>query len=1021
MEATMQRRLLLVLVFVWLLPTSVWAVDPDKRLTQYAHVAWRMQDGAINSAPNAIVQTPDGYIWIGTSDGVLQFDGVRFVQWTPGRGQRLPSSQALRFKTTRDGSVWITGFGTLSRWKNHTLTNYASGAATEYYAVDEDGEQRIWATRYFARDGSPLCQVLETGLRCDAPLKGTTLQARVLLAERDGTLWIGGDTGVLRWSQGTQTAYRPAGLASSAGIPGVSALAASPNGTLWVGFRKPGPGLGLQRIADGRWQSFDTPTFHGSSLLVGSLFVDRDGVLWVGTLSRGLYRVHGDVVDHFDRANGLSDDAVYDLTQDREGSIWVVTARGVDRFADAPVTSVSVADGLCMEDVTSLLASRDGSIWVGGNGTLTRFHDGGVTCLRTGRELPGYHVESLFEDHAGQLWVGIDQGLWVYEHGRFQPITRPDKGPIGLVTAIDEDTDQSIWIAVFGPPPVLMRIDGLVVRQEFGDPATPRRVAADPTGGLWLGLFNGDLAHFRDGQTTVHRFKHPQGALVRQLLSLPDGSILAATTYGLIGWFDGKASTLSQKNGLPCEQVYSMAFDHRGDLWLYMSCALGVLKKADLQAWKQNPDAAVAIRTLGGLDGVQPVNAGFHGAATSLDGRLWFSSGALQFVDPEGVGRNRIPPPVYIEQVIADGTAYPSLAALRLPPLTHNLEIDYVGLSFVVPQKVRFRYRLDGRDDTWQEPVDRRQAFYNDLRPGTYRFHVVASNNDGVWNEDGASVEIVIAPAWYQTRAFLTFMIALAGIAAWLTYRLRLRQVARALNARFNERLDERTRVARDLHDTLLQTVQGSKMVADSALDRPDDAAALARALQQVSAWLAQAGHEGRAAVNALRLSTTERNDLAEAFCRAIDDCRRQRTIDGDLTVTGDPKEMHPVVRDEIYRIGYEAIRNACMHSRGSRLDVGLDYGRDLTLRIADDGVGMEPAVADSGKDGRFGLLGMRERAGRIGASLSVNSVPDKGTVVVVSVPGQAIFRDTRTPFAGKLWSRLAGTGETPSRRRHRG
>src|SRR6266850_6956975 len=286
----MLRRLLFVLLLVLLPPTSALALDPTKRITQYTHTAWRIQDGAINSTPLAIVQTPDGYIWIGTADGVLQFDGVRFVQWPPGVGQR-PWSSPGRFTTTRDGSVWITGLGTLSRWKNHTLTNYASAAASEYYSVAEDGEGRIWATRYFARDGSPLCQVLETGLRCDAPLKGTILQARVLLAERDGTLWIGGDTGVLRWSQGTQTAYRPAGLASSAGIPGVSALAASPNGTLWVGFRKPGPGLGLQRIADGRWQSFDTPTFHGSSLLVGSLFVDRDGVLWVGTLSRGLYRV----------------------------------------------------------------------------------------------------------------------------------------------------------------------------------------------------------------------------------------------------------------------------------------------------------------------------------------------------------------------------------------------------------------------------------------------------------------------------------------------------------------------------------------------------------------------------------------------------------------------------------------------------------------------------------------------------------------------------------------------------------
>ena len=1014
----MLRRLSFVLLLVWLQPTSALALDPTKRIAQYTHTAWRIQDGAINSTPLAIVQTPDGYIWIGTADGVLQFDGVRFVQWPPGVGQR-PWSSPGRFTTTRDGSVWITGLGTLSRWKNRTLTNYASASATEYYSVAEDREGRIWATRYFAPDGSPLCQILEKGLRCDAPVNGAaSLRPRLLLADRDGSLWVGGDTGLLHWSQGTQAAYGPVELAANSGIPGIRALATSPNGTLWVGFS--GSALGLQRIVDGRWQSFDTPTFHGHSLDVLSLYVDRDGALWVGT-SRGLYRIRDDVVDHFDRTTGLSDDAVIDVTQDREGSLWVVTSRGVDRFADTPVTSVSVADSPCVGGAGSALASRDGSIWVGGYGMLTRFHDGGVTCFRTGRQLPGSQVTSLFEDHAGRLWVGLDQGLWVYERGRFQPVTRPDRRPIGLVTGITEDADQRMWIAVFGPPQVLMRIDGLVVKEDFGDPVTPRRVAADPSGGLWLGLFNGDLAHFRDGHTTVHRFEHPQGALVLQLLSFPDGSILAATTYGLIGWLNGKALTLTRKNGLPCEQVSAMAFDRRGDLWLGMSCALGVLTKADFQAWKQNPDVAVAIRTFDGLDGIQPIGGSFDLVARSPDGRLWFASGAIQVVDPEGVGRNTLPPPVYIEQVIADGTAHPSPAHLRLPPLTRNLEIDYVGLSFVAPQKVRFRYRLEGRDDAWQEPGTRRQAFYNDLRPGTYRFHVIASNNDGVWNEEGAALEIVVAPAWYQTRIFLALSVLAGAMTLWAAYRLRLHQVARALNARFDARLVERTRMARDLHDTLLQTLQGTKMVADTALDRPGDAPALVRALKQVSTWIGQASEEGRSAVNALRTSTTEGNDLAAAFRRAIEDGPRRSAISASIAVTGNAREMHPVVRDEVYRIGYEAIRNAYTHSDANHLEIALGYGRDLTLRVADDGIGMDPPTAEHGRNGHFGLPGMRERASRIGAALSVSSAPGEGTVVVLSVPGRAIFQNTSSHFAGRLWSRLSGTDETLPRHEHRG
>ena len=316
-----------------------------------------------------------------------------------------------------------------------------------------------------------------------------------------------------------------------------------------------------------------------------------------------------------------------------------------------------------------------------------------------------------------------------------------------------------------------------------------------------------------------------------------------------------------------------------------------------------------------------------------------------------------------------------------------------MGLSFAAPQKVLFRYRLEGRDDTWQEPGTRRQAFYNDLRPGRYHFRVMASNNDGVWNEQGATLDIVIAPAWYQTNAFLVLCVAASVVAMYTLYQLRMRQIARSFNARFDERLAERTRVARELHDTLLQTVQGSKMVADNALSRPEDAVRMYRAMEQVSSWLGQASTEARAAVNALRASTQETNDLAEALHHAIENCRRQGSLQTSLSVAGEAKEMHPVVRDEVYRIGYEAIRNACTHSGGSRLEVGLTYGHDLIVQVSDNGGGIDPAFVSAGREGHFGLPGMRERAERIGATLTVVSSASSGTEIKVMVPGRVIFR----------------------------
>jgi signal transduction histidine kinase/ligand-binding sensor domain-containing protein len=1006
----MPLRFRFVLAILLLQPTAARALDPATRLTQYAHTEWRLRDGVFSGAPLSIIQTDDGYIWVGTANGIVQFDGARFVPWAPRSGPQLPNQNVFRMWTTRDRSLWISTRGYLSRWQDGALTNISTGASVQRIAEDPQGT--LWAALGTFGGGSRLCRILTPSLQCLEPPKGIApFRYTALVIDRDGTIWVGGDSNLLRRSQGATvtSAVQPQGLVNHNGVPGIRSLAASPDGSLWVGMSA-GPDLGLKRLVNGQWKSVELPGIHGSALTVMYLFRDREGALWIGTAFDGLYRIYGDRVDHIDRATGLSANMVTDIFEDREGNIWVATPDGVDRFADTPLVTMSPLEGFCEDGADTVYASRDGSVWLGGDG-LTRIRDGQITCVRTKNELPDRRgvpgITAIFEDHAGRLWLGVNKGLWIFEGGRFQQVTGADGRPIGMITSIAEDVAHHVWIT----SGQLMRVEGLVAREELPDLPRTVRVIGDPSGGLWLGLGSGDLAHLRDGKATVHKFEHANKvAKIFQMFAEPDGSVIAATNYGLVGWRNGEALTLTQSNGLPCSQVNSMTFDRRGDLWLFMNCALGVLKKDDLQRWKLNPSTTVTISTLDGASSGEP---SFVAAARGGDGRLWFTTiPGVQVLNPESLGKNNVPPPVHIEQVIADRVSYSPQGA-HLPPRTHDLEIDYVGLSFVAPQKVRFRYRLEGRDDAWQEPGNRRQAFYSDLRPGTYRFHVIASNNDSVWNEEGATLDIAIAPTWYQTRAFQILTIVAMLLTLWLVYRLRMRQIARVLNARFDERLAERTRMARDLHDTLLQTVQGSKMVADSALDHPADSPALARALQQVSNWLGQASEEGRSALNALRTSTTETNDLAEAFRRAIEDCRRHGAIDASLTVTGQAREMHPVVRDEVYRIGYEAIRNAHAHSHGSFLEVSLTYGSDLTLRVADDGVGMESRVAERGRDGHFGMHSMRERAGRIGASLVVNSRPSAGTAIVLTVPGQAIFRKTPSFFVGKIRSVLGRRSET--------
>jgi signal transduction histidine kinase/streptogramin lyase len=757
-----------------------------------------------------------------------------------------------------------------------------------------------------------------------------------------------------------------------------------------------GRGKGLQQIVQGAWEPFVTPELDGSTLEVQALFRDRENALWIATLRQGIYRIHGRKVDHFYSANGLSSDYVDQFYEDREGNLWAVTSSGIDCFRDMPVVTFSTREGLATPEVDSVLATQDGTVWIGGAEALDALHQGSVSSIQARKGLPGDQVTSMLEDHAGRLWVGVDHTMSIYKNGKFSRIDRRNGTPIGLVVGMTEDVDNNIWVETTGPPRTLIRIHDLKVQEEFPVPQMPaaRKVAADPQGGIWLGLMNGDLARYRHGKTEIFPFKHGEDSRVNQVVVNSDGSVLGATPLGLVAWKEGKQQTLTVRNGLPCDAVYALIEDSHHGLWLNTQCGLAEIAGTEMQRWWGQPDVTVQLKTFDAFDGVQPGRAPFAGAARTPDGRLWFANGVvLQMIDPGHLSGNALPPPVHVEEVIADRKKYSPGKDLRLPPLTRDLEIDYTALSFVVPQKVRFRYKLEGRDAAWQEPGTRRQAFYSDLRPGRYRFRVIACNNDGVWNDAGATLDFSVAPAWYQTNWFRVLSLVIGIFMVWTIYRLRVLQISRAIGARFDERLAERTRMARDLHDTFLQTIQGSKLVADDALEPSADPIRIRRALEQLSVWLGRATQEGRAALNSLRSATTQTNDLAEALRRMTEDGLVPGSMGVTFSVIGDAREMHPIVRDEIYRVAYEAIRNACTHSGASRLEVELRYADDLTLRVSDNGTGIDPAIADRGKDGHFGLQGMRERAARIGGNLSLGSSSTSGTTIKLVVPGGIIFR----------------------------
>jgi signal transduction histidine kinase/ligand-binding sensor domain-containing protein len=1010
-SASMPGRDFLYFLLVLLAVNRGWALDPSRHISQYGHSAWRIEDGVLSGAAFAVTQTTDGYLWIGTRVGLVRFDGVHFVSWTPPDGQHLPSADVVFLLGARDGSLWIGMDGGLSHWDGQHLTNYLIEPG-RINSIVEDHSGTIWFTRSGGSDADGgLCQIIGTGTRCHGKADGVpgTDVPQPLVEDTLGNLWIGTSSTVVRWKPGSSNTHTW-GLKTIEGLDGVEGLVANPDGSLWVGIALAGRGLGLQQLVQGAWKSFVTPELDGSTLVVQTLFRDRENALWIGTSDQGIYRILGRKVDHFHSADGLSSNLVLRFYEDREGNLWVATSKGIDRFRDLRVATFSNREGLATPEVDSVLAAQDGTLWVGGDRALDAMHqDGVLSSLQTGRGLPGNQVTSLLEDHAGRLWVGVDKTMSIYKNGRFRRIGRPDGSPIGLVVGMTEDVDNNIWVETIGPPRTLSRIRNLKVEEAFPVPQMPaaRKVAADPEGGIWLGLRNGDLARYRNGKTELFPFKLGENSEVNQLLVNSDSSVLGATPRGLVGWKKGKQQTLTIRNGLPCNTVYALIEDSQRALWLYTECGLVEIAGAELQRWWGQPDITLQLRTFDALDGAQPGWAPFGAAARSPDGRLWFANGlVLQMIDPGHLTRNALPPPVHIEQVVADRKNYSPGRDLRLPPLTRDLEIDYTALSFVIPQKVRFRYKLEGRDAAWQEPGTRRQAFYSDLRPGRYRFRVIACNNDDVWNDAGAMLDFIVTPAWYQTNWFRILCVLSAVIILVALHKLRLRQIARTISIRYDERLAERTRIARDLHDTFLQTIQGSKLVVDRALKPSTDAIRMRRTLEQLSVWLGSAMQEGRAALNSLRTATAQTNDLAEAFRRVTENGLIPNSMAVILSAVGDAREMHPIVRDEIYRIGYEAIRNAFAHSSASRLEVELRYANDLALRVSDNGTGIDPAIADTGKDGHFGLQGMRERAARIGGKLTIVSSANSGTEIKLIVPGGTIFLKSM-PVRRSLFTRI--------------
>ena len=1006
-SSTISLKLMTWVAF-WCVP--ICTVAQEQRVSQYAHRAWLVRDGFFGGAPDVITQTTDGYIWVGTGSGIFRFDGARFEPWPSPDGKQFSANQISALLGARDGSLWIGMGGGLAHFADGKLFVYPDfHDDVGFGGLLQDRAGNIWFGRSEAGGAlrTPLCQALATRTRCLDQSEGVTVRScctEGLAQDTAGDLWIGTDGPLLRWKPGHSETYLPKGWTRTNGLQTTSCVVALPDGSVLVCVVHPGAFGGFQRLSMGQWEPVRVPGFDGSKVRAMSAFRDKDGGIWLGTMDAGIYRIHGNEFEKFSSEDGLSGDFVYGFYQDREDGIWVATSGGVDYFHSRKVTTFSKHEGLSSDGGDGVTAGSDNGVWLNED-SLDLLKNGHVDAIRTGHGLPGRTITAIFEDSFGKLWCGIDHDLYRYDGSKFDRVQGKGGGSTRFIVGITEDSGHDIWAEVSGHEHELVRVHGLQVVEEYPDAIIPsgRALAAGPDGVLWLGLRDGDLARFHDGHAQV--FPSPGGpkSYVYQVVVNPGGTVFATTSAGLVGWKDGTSRLLSSKNGLPCDTVIGAAWDNEDALWLDTGCGLARIGKEDMDHWWRDETTVVAPKVVDVSDGVRPGRPNFNPMARTPDGRLWIAnSSSLQMVDPGHLTHNNVLPPVQIERIVGDRKPYEPNDNLAFPPLMRDLEIDYAALSFVNPQKVRYRYKLEGRDPAWQEAGNRRQAFYTDLRPGSYRFRVVASNDDGLWNEEGASFAFALAPAWYQTGTFHISSVLAAVFLLWFLYYMRMKQASRSIRARFEERVEERTRLARDLHDTLLQTLQGSKLAADDALEHRSDADYTSRSLERLSEWIDRAIREGRAALNALNASGFDNRELSERLQSALDERERNNVPETSVRISGSPLAMDPIIADEICRVGHEAIRNAFVHSQASRIEVQLSYSDDFTLIVRDNGRGMDSTTASKGKEGHFGLQSMRQRAARIHGQFQLITAPNLGTTIELKVGGKTAFgREVR------VWSKL--------------
>jgi ligand-binding sensor domain-containing protein/signal transduction histidine kinase len=977
---TWKMRILLTAILGLLLALPADALDPRRAIAEYRHTIWTSKDGLPATFIFSITQSSDGYIWLGSTDGLARFDGIQFMHWRT-RGNRILLGAVRVVRAARDEGVWVgTASGLVGHVRGDDLTSTTTDAPVEALLEARDGTVWVATAKRIVRFRPDTLMQIGPAINLPADFHSGLLQ------DEEGFIWLNTSRGVEQIEPASGE-LQPKNLAE-----GKSWLSQDRNGTIWITR----PDGGTHTLREER--PIQTPN-HGNALDVRTVVRDNEGSTWIGTLGKGLFRLRSNagesLPEQFSRVDGLSNDNVRSLFEDREHNLWVGTQDGLESIRDGAITTLKRGEGVESDNVDALAAGPEGIVWASTSIAIDRIDSGHRESY-----LKGTAVKALFMDREKTLWAGTGAGVVRMTNGIWSPVYFPPGLSLNNVVAIAGDERGRIWFS--DADKGLFRWSSQKIDDFSNEPLLQGRsiltIREDSKGRVWFGFYEGGVAIFEEG--VFRRFSQRDG--------LADGSInaIAVDDNGIV-WigaerglsrFDGnRFVTWNSTHGLPGERVFWIIPVHDDHLWLGYTTGVARVSRMELDVALHNPPHLVAQEFFDNGDGLKGnLDRGWQSPAVQAsDGTIWFKTSAgVAFIDPAHLPRNPLVPPVHIERMFADTAVVDIKTAVRLRPFTRNVQFDYTALSLVEPRRVHFRYKLEGYDSDWQDAGTRRQAFYTNLGPRKYRFRVLGSNNDGLWNEAGAALEFELLPAFYQTQWFTVVFLIILMIGAWGAYRMRMWQLATTLRGRFEERLRERTRIAQELHDNLLQSILGISLqieVTDELL--PPELPAK-HPLQKALRLSKSAMDEGRRALNDLRASSLSTDDLVKGFRQTADGLRTESGTEIRILVEGHERPLNPVTGNDVLQIGRQAIANAFQHAGGGKIRVLLSYGkRDLRISVHDNGSGIDEDTIARGRPGHHGIRGMRERAERIGATLSIKSSAGQGTEVELIVPADLVYQ----------------------------